>query len=107
MNTEFFIKNENGDIINTIIATHEFVKNNYEFYEEVGSLSSDNVVEENDPMTLAVNGREWRDSELLRTDPLILLPDYPYKEGLTVYRQALRDWPSTSDFPEIRPTLVI
>lgn len=49
----------------------------------------------------------WRDSELFRTDSLMLLPDYPYKEQLTAYRQALRDWPATEDFPDTRPELVI
>lgn len=47
----------------------------------------------------------WRNSELNKTDLLMLLPDYPYKEQLTVYRQTLRDWPSTPDFPDTRPTL--
>ena len=49
--------------------------------------------------------REWRDLELLRTDSLMLLDDYHQKDGLTAYRQALRDWPSTDDFPDTRPTL--
>ena len=50
-------------------------------------------------------GRMWRDHELLRTDSLLLLDDYPQKDGLAAYRQALRDWPSTDDFPDTRPTL--
>jgi len=49
--------------------------------------------------------KEWRDSELSNTDSLMLLSDYPYKEQLTAYRQALRDWPSTPEFPNTRPTL--
>lgn len=49
--------------------------------------------------------RAWRDSELSRTDSLMLLSDYPYKEQLTAYRQVLRDWPSTTDFPDTRPEL--
>lgn len=49
--------------------------------------------------------KAWRDSELSRTDSLMLLPDYPYKEQLTAYRQVLRDWPSTTDFPDTRPEL--
>ena len=50
-------------------------------------------------------GRAWRNRELSRTDTLMLLPDYPGKEALTVYRQALRDWPSTDTFPDTRPVL--
>ena len=49
--------------------------------------------------------REWRNSELERTDILAVLPDYPNKEALLAYRQALRDWTATEDFPETRPTL--
>ena len=49
--------------------------------------------------------RPWRDSELAKTDILMLLPDYPDKDSLTTYRQKLRDWPSTGDFPATKPTL--
>ena len=49
--------------------------------------------------------RPWRDSELAKTDILMLLPDYPDKDSLTTYRQKLRDWPSTGDFPDTKPTL--
>lgn len=48
--------------------------------------------------------REWRDSELLRTDELIKLPDYPI--DLTGYRAELRAYPEQADFPNgVRPTL--
>jgi hypothetical protein len=49
--------------------------------------------------------REWRDAELKRTDSIMLLPDYPQKEALTAYRQELRDWPGTDQFPDTRPQL--
>ena len=52
-------------------------------------------------------GKEWRDEQLNQTDILMTVPDYPYKEQLTAYRQALRDWPATEDFPDTRPELVI
>ena len=66
---------------------------------EVYSLSDNeiNIVKE--------QARQWRDSELERTDAYAVLPDYPNKEALLTYRQALRDWPATEDFPETRPTL--
>jgi len=41
--------------------------------------------------------RDWRDSELLRTDELVKLPDYPV--DLTAYRASLRDYPQQPDFP--------
>ena len=53
--------------------------------------------------------RRWRDSELLRTDDLAKLPDYPRngktKESFLDYRQALADYPESADFPTgSRPT---
>lgn len=41
--------------------------------------------------------RQWRDSELLRTDRFVVIPDYP--TDLLTYRAALRDYPSQPDFP--------
>jgi len=42
--------------------------------------------------------REWRDSELQRTDLLSLLTDHPKKVELKTYRVALRNYPATPDF---------
>lgn len=63
----------------------------------------------NDPLVRkAPIERVWRDSELLRTDKLILLPDYPKKELLLIYRQNLRDYPGKAKFPKgVRPSLPI
>lgn len=48
--------------------------------------------------------RQWRDSELSRTDELVKLPDYPV--DLLTYRAALRDYPQQPDFPNgTRPAL--
>tara|TARA_B100001059_G_scaffold197308_1_gene202674 strand:+ start:1425 stop:1640 length:216 start_codon:yes stop_codon:yes gene_type:complete len=49
--------------------------------------------------------RKWRDEELLRTDVAATVSDFPNAEAVIAYRQLLRDWPSTEDFPETRPTL--
>ena len=49
--------------------------------------------------------RDWRNAELNRTDTLSLLTDFPKKTELAAYRTKLRDWPSTSDFPDTKPTL--
>lgn len=57
----------------------------------------------NDP---TVSERTWRNSELLRTDSLMLLDDYPQKGTLTGYRRRLRQYPLDSNFPNgERPTL--
>lgn len=48
--------------------------------------------------------REWRDLRLALSDYLVM-PDYPLQEAaraeIVAYRQALRDWPSSSEFPAI------
>jgi hypothetical protein len=52
-----------------------------------------------------VEARMWRDGELLRTDSLMGLSDYPNTANLTTYRQELRNWPSSGNFPNTPPTL--
>ena len=54
---------------------------------------------------LAEIGREWRDRELAETDLAAQTPDYPNRDAYLTYRQELRDWPSTGDFPDTKPTL--
>lgn len=49
--------------------------------------------------------REWRNQELKKSDWVIPITDHPQHGDYIAYRQALRDWPSTSDFPDTKPTL--
>ena len=94
----FEILNESGEVENIIVASLSFVEDNYTTFREIEEPITGPVV------TKQEEEIKWRDSELLRTDSLMLLSDYPYKDELTIYRQALRDWPSTEDFPETRPS---
>ena len=50
-------------------------------------------------------GRDWRDSELEQTDFIVPLSDHPQRAAYMTYRAALRNWPSTSDFPATKPVL--
>ena len=52
-----------------------------------------------------IPARPWRDWELLNTDFWVPTTDHPQYSDRMAYRVALRDWPSTSDFPATRPTL--
>jgi hypothetical protein len=52
------------------------------------------------PTTLAIR---WRNDELARTDIAATVSDYPNAAAIITYRAALRDWPSTEDFPDTRP----
>ena len=52
---------------------------------------------------LESEARLWRDAELEATDFIVPLTDYPNRDAILVYRQELRDWPSTDNFPDTKP----
>ena len=52
--------------------------------------------------TLAIR---WRNAELLATDTASQTPDWPNRDNILTYRTALRNWPSTSDFPATHPAI--
>ena len=56
-----------------------------------------------DLITPEQKARRWRDEELARTDIAATVSDYPNAEAVLTYRQVLRDWPATDDFPDTRP----
>lgn len=85
-----------GNVINTIIADAEFVEANFEHYEEwVAPTLPEPTAEE--------EARAWRDSELASTDQFVSVTDHPKHAEIIVYRQELRGWPDTNDFPNNRP----
>lgn len=87
-----------GNVINTIIADADFVEANFDHYEVyVEPTPAEPTAEE--------AARMWRDRELKATDYIVPLSDHPQREAYMTYRTALRDWPSTSDFPATRPEL--
>lgn len=90
----YIIRDSEGNEINRIKANSEFVTQHFEFYEIYV-----------DPTKVTREAREWRDTELSLTDQAAQIPDWPNRDAILVYRQALRDWPSTENFPEIRPEL--
>lgn len=49
--------------------------------------------------------RSWRDDELRRSDWIVPLTDHPERASYLTYREALRNWPSTDDFPDTKPIL--
>lgn len=46
----------------------------------------------------------WRDLELQSTDFIVPLTDYPNHAAWITYRQELRDWTDTDNFPDTKPT---
>ena len=94
----YIIKNESNQEINRIVATQEFVEANHAGrYEEAVPATS--------PVSEEEAGRMWRNGELESTDKAAQTPDWPNRDNILTYRQALRDWPSTSNFPDTRPEL--
>ena len=95
---KYIIKDAGGNITNTINADAEFVQSNFEHYEEwVAPTPVEPTAEE--------EGRMWRDMELSATDYIVPLSDHPQRDAYIAYRTALRNWPSTEDFPATRPEL--
>jgi len=87
-----------GNVVNTILADAEFVEANFDHYE---LWVAPTPVEP----TASEEARQWRDAELAATDTAAQTPDWPNRDNILTYRAALRDWPSTSDFPATRPEL--
>ena len=84
-----------GNVINTIKASAEFVEANFDHFELWAAAEP----------TAAAEARQWRDGQLSATDTASQTPDWPNRDNILTYRTALRNWPSTSDFPDTRPTL--
>ena len=86
--------------VSRIVAPEEFAKAQYESYElepEVGPAIP--APEPPNPE------KEWRDQELQQTDWVVAVTDHSELAAYKTYRQELRDWPSTDEFPDTRPTL--
>ena len=54
---------------------------------------------------LETRQRAWRNKELKDTDWIIPITDHSERMQYVQYRQALRAWPDTDEFPNTRPTL--
>ena len=95
---KYNIKDADGNIVNTIVADTAFVESNFTHYEL--------FVEPTPPVpTAAEKARMWRDMTLVGCDYIVPLTDHPQHAAYMTYRAALRDWPSTADFPDTKPTL--
>lgn len=68
------------------------------------SNSTQRIDTQEDEIVISIQ-KDWRDAELKKTDYISTIPDYSNRSDYLDYRQALRDWPSTDNFPLIRPTL--
>ena len=81
---------------NFIDAEEAYVAANYASYEKVAEIVPAGIENE--------MARNWRDNELIATDLIAQISDHPQRDDYLAYRVKLRDWPSTSDFPDTKPT---
>ena len=98
------IKVTKNGVSNNIVADMEFAKAVY----PTSDGYSHELVIENPVINDAINqaeARNWRTQELDATDRIAQTPDWPDRDKYLTYRTKLRDWPSTSDFPDTKPTL--
>ena len=93
-------KIENGQVVNSIVADAAFIAT-----LPNAAAWTLQVTPEVVPPTAEETAREWRDGELSNTDFWVPTTDHPQYSDRMAYRVALRNWPSTSDFPGTRPTL--
>ena len=54
---------------------------------------------------VAEDARSWRNVELSETDWVVPVSDHPQRADYITYRQALRNWPATDNFPATPPEL--
>jgi|TARA_B110000046_G_scaffold176336_1_gene201908 hypothetical protein len=99
MSNLWTIKDADGNVTNPCIkGTEEFVSETFDHYEAYVAPSVPAPTAEEE-------ARQWRDEELQSTDRASQTPDWPDRDNIITYRAALRDWPSTADFPDTKPTL--
>tara|TARA_R110002073_G_scaffold333334_1_gene520678 strand:- start:213 stop:512 length:300 start_codon:yes stop_codon:yes gene_type:complete len=96
--TIYRIKDADGNVTNPGIQADEtFMAANFDYYEV--------VVEPASTLSAEAIARMWRDEELIATDIASQTPDWPNRDNIITYRAALRDWPSTDNFPATKPVL--
>ena len=69
-----------------------------------GMVIEKHFIEDSEEVNTEDNARAWRNGEIAGTDYIVPLTDFPNYSSWITYRQQLRDWPSTDDFPNIKPT---
>lgn len=91
MNTYIQIDEKYNEVSRIEIEENEFLNAglNYSEWETLGDFES----------------KKWRNEELKKSDWIVTITDHPERASHLTYRANLRDWPSTNDFPNTRPTL--
>ena len=80
---------ENGDRIRKVFDNGGFEE--YVYFKEI--------------LTIEEEALQWRNQKLAETDWIVPVTDHSEYDIYMAFRQILRDWPDTSDFPDVRPSL--
>ena len=106
-----YFKIENNTVTDTIVADATFISalpgtwvESSEGYGIGDTYENNTFSKAPVPAMTEDEAREWRDMELQATDFIVPTTDYPNHAAWLTYREQLRDWPSTDDFPETKPT---
>lgn len=109
-----YIKVENGVVQKSIINVESKYINDFDgtWVEFQDGFKEGDLWNENDGFShpiktteeLEVEARQWRDKELEQTDYIVAITDHSNHTALMSYRQELRDWTDTDDFPTTKPT---
>ena len=97
------ILNSDGDVVNTIEADQDFVDAHHSGKHEL--VVPPELTESQLTEIATREARNWRNHELETTDKAANTLDWPNRDNILLYRTALRNWPSTSDFPATRPVI--
>lgn len=89
----------NGEVVTSIVADADFIATQ----EGTWELREQEIRIEPTPEDIA---RVWRDRELSSTDYIVPLTEHSLYSSYMTYRQELRDWTDTPDFPDTRPTFL-
>lgn len=79
-----------------VLLEDDLIKIGYDYVDGVFSYTEPPITEEQAIL--------WRNDELISTDIIAQTPDYPNRDAWITYRQELRDWPSTDEFPDVKPS---
>lgn len=87
---------KNGDNILGVFSSMEEAVSQVEIFGDLSEISNEE---------LAILQRAWRNQELKDTDWIVPITDHPGRDSYLTYRTNLRNWPTTDNFPDTKPTL--
>jgi len=87
-----------------VILKNNIVSEIYDNPEQMYASFGDEYLEMTDDELISLQ-RDWRNNELKKTDFIVPLIDFPNHSDWMTYRQDLRDWTISDDFPIIKPIM--